>query len=146
MKLVNSLLIQKIIRQMTLWLWGGFIYFCIELLWRGYSHPSMFAVGGIALITVGGINNYLPWRMNIIIQSLIGGIIITCLELVSGLIVNIWLNLSIWDYSDKTLNILGQVCLQYFFAWVFLALIGIFLDDFLRWKIYGEQTPEYRLI
>ncbi|MCL2677869.1 MAG: hypothetical protein FWE85_02315 [Clostridiales bacterium] len=51
-------LTSRVITHMTMWLWGGFIYYLIELAWRGHSHPSMFVVGGICLLILGNINNF----------------------------------------------------------------------------------------
>lgn len=133
----------QIIRTMTLWLWGGFIYYLIELIYRHYSHPSMFVVGGIAFLCVGGLNNYLPWRMPFAWQCVIGGIAITALELVAGLIVNVWLELGVWDYSHLRFNLWGQIVPQFTFAWMLLCIVAIPLDDYLRWKLYGEQKPHY---
>jgi hypothetical protein len=75
----------------------------------------------------------------------VGGLCITLLELVAGLIINVWLKLDVWDYSDAPLNILGQITPLYTLYWTGLTLAGIFIDDFLRWKIYGEQKPIYYL-
>jgi len=136
----------KFLRMTTLWLWGGFIYYVIEILWRGYSHPSMFVVGGLCFLLLGGINYYLPWRMGLVYQALLGGVIITAAEFISGLILNIWLGLNIWDYSDAPLNLMGQICLPYVFAWIGLSVVGIYLDDYLRWKLYGEQKPKYYIL
>ena len=141
----TQLLVSNIIRYMTLWLYGGFIYYLIELVWRGHSHPSMFITGGIAFLCLGIINNYLPWRMGFILQCIIGGIVITVLELIVGLIVNVWLGLGIWDYSDLRFNVMGQIVPHFTFAWMALSAVAIWLDDFLRWKIFGEQKPEYRI-
>jgi len=137
--------VDRITRLATLWLWGGFIYYCIELLWRGYSHHSMFIVGGICFLLLGGINNFLPWKMGLVWQALIGAVLVTAVEFISGLIVNRWLGLNVWDYSDMPFNILGQVCLQYSVFWVFLSVIGILLDDYLRYRLYREQKPQYTL-
>jgi len=131
---------------MTLWLWGGFIFYCIELLWRGYSYPSMFVVGGVCFLIIGGINNYLPWSLGVVWQALIGAAAVTIIELISGIILNIWLGLGIWDYSHLPFNLWGQISLTYSLIWVALSVAGIFLDDYLRWKLYGEQRPEYTLI
>lgn len=35
---------------------GGFLYYAIEILWRGYSHWTMFILGGLCFILVGFIN------------------------------------------------------------------------------------------
>ena len=141
-----TILTSNIIRCMTLWLWGGFVYYLVEVAWRGFSHPSMFVTGGVAFLCIGVINNYLPWRMGFIWQCVIGGIVITFLELVAGLIVNVWLNLGVWDYSDLPMNIMGQIVPHFTFAWMALSAVAIWLDDFLRWKIFKEQKPEYRIL
>ena len=133
----------RFLRIMSLWLWGGAIYYAIELCWRGYSHESMFIVGGICFLILGVINNYLPWNLGLAWQALIGAVSITAVELLSGLIINRWLGLGVWDYSDVPFNILGQVCLPYTVAWIFLSAIGIYLDDYLRWRLYDEQKPKY---
>lgn len=95
---------------------GGAIYVGIEMLWRGHSHPSMFILGGLCFISIGLINELFPWELGIVWQALIGGTMVTCLEFITGVIVNIWLKLGVWDYSGLPLNILGQVCLPFYFA------------------------------
>ena len=138
-------LASRIIRYMTLWLYGGFVYYCIELVWRGFSHPSMFITGGIAFLCIGVINNYLPWRLGFVWQCVIGGIVITILELIVGLIVNVWLGLGVWDYSDLPMNFMGQIVPHFTFAWMALSAVAIWLDNYLRWKIFGERKPKYRI-
>ena len=138
--------IHKSIRVMTLWLWGGFIYYMIEIAWRGFSHPSMYIVGGVCFVLIGGINNWLPWELGIVWQALIGAVAVTVVELVSGLILNVWLGLGVWDYTGLPLNILGQICLPFALAWIPVAAFGILLDDFLRWKLHGEERPKYSIL
>jgi uncharacterized membrane protein len=70
---------------------------------------------------------------------------ITVLEFFAGLIVNVWLGLGVWDYSGVPFNIMGQVSLPFVFAWVALSAVGIWLDDYLRWKLYDEERPSYVL-
>lgn len=137
---------ERIVRTITLGLWGGFIYYLIETAWRGYSHPSMFIVGGLCFVLIGGINNWFPWSMALTLQAVIGAAVVTSVELIAGIVLNIWLGLGVWDYSDAPLNILGQICLPFFFAWIGLAVVGIFLDDYLRWKLYSERHPCYTLL
>ncbi|MBQ3003172.1 MAG: hypothetical protein IJD82_05525, partial [Clostridia bacterium] len=43
-------------------------------------------------------------------------------EFVTGLIVNHWLHLSVWDYSDVPLNLLGQICLPFSLVWFVITL------------------------
>ncbi|MCX4357022.1 MAG: hypothetical protein OSJ43_12505 [Oscillospiraceae bacterium] len=136
----------RILKAATIWLWGGFLYYVIEVLWRGYSHPAMFIVGGLCFFYIGEINNVFPWSLGLLWQSLIGGAIITATEFVSGCILNLWLDLNIWDYSELPLNFLGQVCLPFCGLWVILSAFAIWLDDYLRYKLFGEDKPHYKFI
>ena len=43
-------------------------------------------------------------------------------ELAVGLIVNVWLGWSVWDYSGETWNILGQICPRYTLYWCAISL------------------------
>ena len=41
---------------------GGVLYVLIELVWRGWSHWTMFILGGICFIYLGLINEILSWN------------------------------------------------------------------------------------
>lgn len=124
---------------------GGAIYAIFEILFRGRTHWSMFLVGGICFVLIGGLNNWFSWEMSIFRQMLISAVIVTAVEFISGIILNIWLGWNVWDYSNMTLNILGQICLPFTVLWFFLSFIAIVVDDFLRWRWFGERFPEYHL-
>lgn len=79
-------------------------------------------------------------------QAFTGASIVTCVELIAGLILNVWLKLGIWDYSNMPLNLWGQICLPFFFAWVALSVIAIVIDDYLRYWLFNEEKPHYQLI
>ena len=68
---------------------GGLLYILIELAWRGWSHWTMFILGGICFIYLGLINEVLPWSMPLWQQILIGAAGITVLEFLTGCIVNL---------------------------------------------------------
>lgn len=105
----------------------------------------MFLLGGLCFILIGGLNNYIPWEMSIIKQGIIGALIVTSLEFIFGLVLNLYLNLGIWDYSNMPFNILGQICLPFSIAWFFLSLVAIFVDDRLRYVLFKEEKPHYHL-
>lgn len=133
-----------IIKYLTLLLIGGVAYYCIEILARGFSHWTMFFVGGICFILIGIINEITP-KMPLVWQMILSAVIITAVEFVSGCILNIWLGLGIWDYSDETFNLLGQISLKHSIYWFFLSSIGIILDDYIRYFLFGEEKPKYTL-
>lgn len=135
----------KVIRPLVLWCIGGLIYVCCELLFRGYSHWTMFLVGGICFVLIGAINELIPWEMPIWQQDIIGAVIVTAIEFVSVCIINIWLGWDVWDYSDMPFNILGQICLPFTVIWLLLAIVAIILDDYLRYLLFGEEKPHYKL-
>ena len=137
-------IITNFIKYFILWIIGGAIYVSLEYFWRGYSHWTMFILGGICFICLGLINEILTWDTPLWKQMFIGGAIITTLEFVTGCIVNLWLGWSVWDYSNLPLNLLGQISLISSFGWFFLSLIGIVLDDWLRYKLFNEEKPRYK--
>lgn len=124
---------------------GGIIYTIVELIARGYSHWTMFILGGICFIALGMINESLRRDTSILLQMLMGCAVITALEFLTGCLVNIFLGWNVWDYSNKFCNFLGQICLENCVYWYLLSAVGIILDDFIRWKWFGEEKPRYRL-
>ncbi len=143
MKYKNNPLIPSIFKYLFLFILGGFAYFYIEILFRGYSHFSMIICGGLAFIFCGLINQICPFRISIITQMILSSIIITGLEFITGYIVNIQLGWDVWDYSSLPYNLNGQVCLAYSFIWMLLSLVCIFMDDLIRWKLFDEEQMEY---
>lgn len=134
----------KIIRPLVLFGVGGMTYNIVELIFRGYTHWTMFIVGGFCFIAVGMINEILSWETPFILQCIIGGMIITSVEFISGCIINLWLGLGVWDYSNMPFNILGQICLPFTFLWILISAPAIVLDDYLRYFM-GEEKPRYKL-
>lgn len=136
---------KKLFKHLILFLIGGMIYYLIEVLWRGYSHWTMALLGGICFIAIGLINEIIPWEMKIWKQCLIGATIITVLEFITGIIVNIKLEWQIWDYSQMPFNVLGQICLPFTLIWIAISFIAIIVDDYLRYMLFKEEKPRYYL-
>lgn len=137
---------RKLNKYLLLFNIGGVLYIGIELVWRGWSHWTMFILGGLCFVCLGMINEVLPWETLLWQQVLIGAGIITALEFLTGCVVNLWLGWHVWDYSNMPGNILGQVCPQYMLLWLPVSLIGIVLDDWMRYRWFHEEKPHYRLV
>ena len=134
-----------IIKYLFLGIIGSIIYMSLEILWRGYTHWTMGVLGGICFICLGLINELLSWETPLVLQMLIGSIIITILELITGCIVNLWLGWNVWNYSNLPLNLLGQICLPFSILWYFISAIGIVIDDYIRYIYFNEERPRYKL-
>lgn len=128
-----------------LWLFtiGGMFYGLIEIIYRNYTHWTMIVLGGILFLIIGEINELLDWDIPLIWQSLLGALTITVAEFIFGVILNIWLGLGIWDYSNLPYNILGQICPQFTLIWIPTSTFAIVVDDWLRYWIWDEEKPRY---
>ena len=105
----------------------------IEMLWRGYTHWTMELVGGLCFLILYYVFDYIAEKP-FIIKCLAGSVIITAVELISGIIINIVFSLDVWDYSDMPYNFLGQVCLFYSVMWFFLSGIIVYFVNLIKEK------------
>lgn len=135
----------KSVKHIALFSIGAVVYVLVEILWRGYTHWTMAVLGGLLFVLIGGINNWIPWDMPLCLQAIIGSLLVTWVELIAGIILNIWLVLGIWDYSGMPFNFLGQICPQFTAAWAGLSIVAIVLDDYIRYWLFGERKPKYKL-
>lgn len=126
-----------ILQELFLFLFGGIVYYGIEIVWRGHSHISMMVLGGLCFIIIGLINELFSYEMKFEYQVIIGDLVVTFLELIAGFILNIQMGLNIWDYSNVPLNVCGQICVPYMFLWLFLVALAIIVDDWMKYKISG---------
>ena len=138
--------LHKPVKHILLFLTGGVLYCRTELIWRGHTHLSMAALGGCCFLMIGRINEDCPSCVSLLSQMVLSALVVTAMEFAAGLVLNVWMGLEIWDYSDLPYNLLGQVCLLYMNLWFLLSLPAILLDDWLRWRWFDEQAPHYRLL
>lgn len=141
-------IVNSVIKALCLFGVGGSTYIGIETIWRLLrgSHPthwSMFVLGGIVFVLIGGINEHIAWEVPFALQVTLGTLIVVLCEFVAGCILNLWLGLGIWDYSEIPMNLLGQICLPFGIAWVPLSAAAIVIDDYLRYWLFDEEKPRY---
>jgi len=115
-------------RYILIFIIGAVGYCCIELLWRGYTHPSMAVVGGICLILIQRINRHFIAKPYFFRAILCSGAI-SIVEFLAGVLLNIIFHLNVWDYSAQPLNIMGQICPLYSILWFFLSFGVLILGN-----------------
>lgn len=135
---------KKMLKYLILLLIGGFVYYAFELVLRGWSHWTMFLLGGICFILIGEYNEHVDWNTPLIKQGVVGACIVTALEFVVGMIVNVYLGWNIWDYSAVPLNFMGQICLPFSIAWIAVSILAVVVDDWVRYFLFKEEKPHYK--
>lgn len=139
------------ILSMLLWTWGGTLYFFFEVVFKSLTgHPeriswTMLLLALILCIPLERMGAELPWEMPLPLQALICAVTITATEFVVGCVLNLWLGLAIWDYSDLWGNVLGQICPQFSALWYVFSIIFIPVFDWLRYAVVGGNKPQYVL-
>ena len=126
------------LKEFIIFIIFGLMYITIELLYRGHSHYSMFIVGGICGVLIGLINDNTP-DMPLLPQCVLGAVIITIIELLTGLFLNVYLGLNVWDYSNQPFNFMGQICPQFCIIWCILSILVIRIDDWLKEKVLKRR-------
>lgn len=121
--------------KIGIFLYGAVGYASIEIICRGYTHWSMALTGGTCLLLLFWINRRLSDH-GLLLRAAVGTAVVTALELMVGLVVNVWLGWSVWDYTDRPLNLLGQICPQYSLYWFCLALSAMLF--------FGRQPAKRR--
>lgn len=138
--------------SMLLWTWGGTVYYLLEVAYKSLTgHPeriswTMLALAILLCIPVERCGAELPWEYPLWLQALACAGLVTAVEFVAGLVLNVWLGLGIWDYSHLPFNFIGQICLQFFFVWWGLCFVFIPVFDWMRWAVEGGERPHYTII
>jgi len=118
---------------------GALGYWALELLWRGKTHWTMPVTGGICLVVIYAIANFMSeplWK-----KWTLCACCITTIEFVVGGLVNIALGWNVWDYSSEFMNLMGQICPLFSLFWGILSIPCVFLCNILRYYVF---IPLYR--
>ena len=109
----------------------------------GWSSAWMVIVGGICGLFLGMLNEWkYSKKFPLLLQGLIGLVFILSAELTSGIVLNIWLGLGIWDYSGQPFNFMGQICLKNGFLFLLITPFAFWIDDTARYAFFGEKKQE----
>ncbi|MCI8293264.1 MAG: hypothetical protein HFH53_06990 [Hespellia sp.] len=134
---------KKLSEYLFLWAIGGTLYYVFEIIFRGFSHWSMFVLGGICMIFCVQQGLWVHWQDPIWQQVLHCIIFITCGEFITGILVNKILHWNVWDYSGLPFQLFGQICLPFAAIFSLLCLVAIYLGAYLSYHLYGEEKPPF---
>lgn len=125
---------------------GGGIYYFMEIAFRGFSHWSMFAAGGMVLVFCAFQGKAMHWTEGIWVQVLRGTVFVTSVEFITGIIVNKWLRLGVWDYGDQPFNLWGQICVPFAVLFSGLVVLAVLLGGSMMHLIYREEKPRFHVL
>lgn len=137
---------KKVSESLVLWTLGGALYYTLEVVCRGFSHWSMFVLGGFCLLFFGQQGIWMHWADPLWRQVLRCTLFVASGEFITGIIVNKWMHWNVWDYSDQPLQLFGQVCVPFTILFSGLCTAGIFLSAYLLHWIYGEEKPHFHVL
>jgi uncharacterized membrane protein len=113
----------KWIEKSAMFFLGGVGYVSLELVWRGWSHFSMFLAGGSCFLLLGQLDKVK--KTPLWIRGIFGSAVITAVELMTGLIFN--RGYQVWDYRGAPMNFLGQICLPFTVLWMPISVGAMLL-------------------
>lgn len=124
---------------------GGSLYYTFEQLFRGFSHWTMFLLGGICFLFFYLQGSRIGWEEPLWKQILRCDLFVVSMEFLTGIIVNKVLQLNVWDYSRMPFQIFGQVCLPFAVIFAGLCAVGILLSGYISCYLFGEEKPVFHV-
>lgn len=125
---------------------GGCIYYTVEILFRGFSHWTMFLLGGICFLFFYMQGILTAWKEPLWIQTFRATIFVVSMEFITGIIVNKYLNMNVWNYEDMPFHVFGQICLPFAVIFSGLCVMGIIMSGYMGHWFYGEEKPHYHIL
>jgi len=121
---------------------GFFAYIGIEKLYKSLishssTHWSMGLVSGLAFLFLLALDEK---KIPLPLKALAGGMFITLLELVAGIILNLHLHLGVWDYSQNFGDFKGQICPLFSLIWCFSSFAVIAINRLLIRLVFIKRA------
>lgn len=138
---------KSFMKYVLLFTFSGYIYVCLELLFRGRSDITMMFCASICVIPMVVLNNQFSYEVDFLLQLVLCTIFATFVEYIFGVIFNA--DYHIWDYRNMPMNIDGMVCLPFLLLWMLIAAWVIPLMDWIDCYIFGYKSdvkPYYKIL
>ena len=126
---------------------GGTLYYMIEIIFRGYSHWSMFFVGRNLFYIFSHNKGYgrsgeKPlWK-----QVLWCTAFVVSAEFITGIIVNKVMGWNVWNYYRSAVSPYGQICFPFAVLFSGLCTFGIIISGYLLCYLYREIKPGFHIL
>ncbi len=124
-------------KKIWLFIFGGYAYCFIEVLWRGKTHWSMALAGGTVVLLLSAVQK----KTGVLGFLFASAVTITLTELLFGIIFNIFLKMNVWDYSGMDYNIAGQICLPYTLLWFALGFPVYYIIGQIKRALFPDMKP-----
>lgn len=138
-------MMKKVSEYAVLWAIGGCLYYTFEFIFRGFSHWTMFVLGGICFLFCAVQGIVTNWEDALWIQLLRCMLFSISSEFITGIVVNKWLGWNVWDYSNQPYQLWGQICLPFAIIFMGLCMISILVSGYLTYWLYQETKPHYHV-
>lgn len=137
---------RKYYKFIFFWLLGGSIYYFFEIIFRGFSHWSMFILGGMCLAFFYYQGKLMKWKESLVKQTIRCMVFVTAMEFITGIIVNKYWGMDVWDYSEMPFQLFGQICLPFAMIFGGLSVMGIIMSGYMAYWFFGEEKPHFYII
>lgn len=137
---------KNFVKYILLLTFSGYIYVCMELLFRGRSDITMMFCASICVIPMIYLNNIFTYNVDFLLQLLLCSVHATLIEYCFGMIFNT--DYHIWDYRNMPFNISGQICLLFSLVWGLIAFFVIPLMDWIDYHVFNykpDTKPYYKI-
>jgi uncharacterized membrane protein len=138
---------KRLLKTVIIFCVGFCGYLLLEIIFRGHTYAMSGILGGISIVLIDKLNDWISWDVDILLQGVIGSCIITYFELIVGeLAKQSGLLPIMWDYSNVVLNYDGVICAPFSVIWIFLSIAAVFIADAINYYLLGdEDEPYYKL-
>ena len=115
-------------KYLLFFLLGYCIYIAIEVTYRGYSFRLMGIAGGLSLAGIGMLEDAGLRRFPLAFQMMVSAVLITAIELYSGMFSLRVLHYRMWDYSALPFSFCdGLICRGFSGSGICSRWLGFFL-------------------
>ncbi len=139
--------LSRLLQVAFIFIFSGTAYVLLEMLCRGYSHITMWVLGGICGVIIALVNNdiFLSSKTPFEIQVAFCATCCVLGEYIFGIIFN--RDFTIWDYREIPGTFAdGQLNIFFILLWIVICIFAIPLLDWIEYKLLDGRRPVYRFL